>query len=468
MKYVLRTFAIIVVLIAAVSTSFAQTGSNKTAAQLNAEVNGLWPDNTTGAITPFNARQTLLDMIASTSGDILVSSVSAAPTASSLTKAFNATQSGAGTTAATCVSGSFQFSCLNLFTITSDNINAASPGNAFDGWQFTHACCGSSAQGARQVIDSILNFGGASSVSNTNRNYVAVVGQTNVNVPDAGAGGSFFGANFVVRGITASTIQAVIGQENDVQLSGTANSRLGFSAASFPGVSATTLDAAYALGAVSGTNNVGWINGLLFHDGNGRGPLDATNGCAICTDGNSHTIKTGLDLASYAITGNFLRFANGAWAGNGQMTVSSTANPQLTVQSIGANQVIANLNDTAGSQRVWLQWQDAGVTQWAFFKETTNALFLYDAVAGTLVMNAAVNNGTLSWTPANTLILNPSGAHGVAVGGAADPGSTNFAVQGTVNSVGGYKAGGTAGVSCTIVGATAHLTVVNGIVTLCN
>lgn len=43
----------------------AQTGSNKTTAALNSEVNGLWPDNTTGAITPFNARQTLLDMIAS-------------------------------------------------------------------------------------------------------------------------------------------------------------------------------------------------------------------------------------------------------------------------------------------------------------------------------------------------------------------------------------------------------------------
>jgi hypothetical protein len=31
-----------------------------------------------------------------------------------------------------------------------------------------------------------------------------------------------------------------------------------------------------------------------------------------------------------------------------------------------------------------------------------------------------------------------------------------------------YSAGATAGASCTITGATAHLTVVNGIVTLCN
>jgi len=44
----------------------AQTGSNKTTTQLNAEVNSLWPDNSSGLITPFNSRQTLLDIIAST------------------------------------------------------------------------------------------------------------------------------------------------------------------------------------------------------------------------------------------------------------------------------------------------------------------------------------------------------------------------------------------------------------------
>jgi hypothetical protein len=43
----------------------AQTGSAKTPTQLNNEVNTLFPDQNQGAITPFDARQTLLDLIAS-------------------------------------------------------------------------------------------------------------------------------------------------------------------------------------------------------------------------------------------------------------------------------------------------------------------------------------------------------------------------------------------------------------------
>jgi hypothetical protein len=50
------------------SPLLAQTGSNKTATQLNAEINALWPDNSSGLITPYNSRQTLLDMVASSVG----------------------------------------------------------------------------------------------------------------------------------------------------------------------------------------------------------------------------------------------------------------------------------------------------------------------------------------------------------------------------------------------------------------
>lgn len=53
--------------------ALAQTGTNKTAAQLNTEIGTtgcsqptcLWPDNTTGLITPFDLRQVGLDIIAS-------------------------------------------------------------------------------------------------------------------------------------------------------------------------------------------------------------------------------------------------------------------------------------------------------------------------------------------------------------------------------------------------------------------
>ena len=55
----------LVSLLALASTAFGQTGSKKSSAALNTEVNVFWPDNTQGQITPFNARQTLLDIIAS-------------------------------------------------------------------------------------------------------------------------------------------------------------------------------------------------------------------------------------------------------------------------------------------------------------------------------------------------------------------------------------------------------------------
>lgn len=55
--------AIIVLMVAA--PALAQTGSAKSPTVLNAEVNSFWPDQSAGSITPFGARQTLLDIIAS-------------------------------------------------------------------------------------------------------------------------------------------------------------------------------------------------------------------------------------------------------------------------------------------------------------------------------------------------------------------------------------------------------------------
>ena len=60
-KYVLAVFFLLATSIGAAP----QTGSQKSAAQLNSEINSLFPDNTSGLITPFSLRQTTLDMVAS-------------------------------------------------------------------------------------------------------------------------------------------------------------------------------------------------------------------------------------------------------------------------------------------------------------------------------------------------------------------------------------------------------------------
>jgi len=57
-----RALALLLILTASAS---AQTGSQKTTTQLNTEINTLFPDNTTGIITPNALRQVTLDQVAS-------------------------------------------------------------------------------------------------------------------------------------------------------------------------------------------------------------------------------------------------------------------------------------------------------------------------------------------------------------------------------------------------------------------
>ena len=63
----------ILLLLCLTSLAQAQTGTSKTAAQLANEININFADNTSGAITPFAARQTFLDMVSST-GQFLTTS----------------------------------------------------------------------------------------------------------------------------------------------------------------------------------------------------------------------------------------------------------------------------------------------------------------------------------------------------------------------------------------------------------
>ncbi len=61
----MKVLSTILALLLLASPALAQTGSSKSPTALTTETNTLWPDNNAGQITPFNARQTLLDIIAS-------------------------------------------------------------------------------------------------------------------------------------------------------------------------------------------------------------------------------------------------------------------------------------------------------------------------------------------------------------------------------------------------------------------
>lgn len=63
-----RIYASVIAILLMSASALAQTGSPKSTADLNAEVFGLFPDNTIHLITPYNARQMFLDIIASATG----------------------------------------------------------------------------------------------------------------------------------------------------------------------------------------------------------------------------------------------------------------------------------------------------------------------------------------------------------------------------------------------------------------
>lgn len=264
------------------------------------------------------------------------------PTINTLNQAFLTVQQLSGTTTSNCITGlSFQFPCANLFAITTDAVDASST-NALDGWQFAYNVGGpgaSNIKGARQALDVNLNFQNATSASNTNRNYVAGVFQTNVFGGDggtntgAGAKGAFFGANAVIRGLAGATnLVGITGFEIDVQNAGTTQSRIGLNIVSFPSAQATNLtqDAAIEIYGAAGTGAVSWHNGIMFSNLGGFASVDST-GCLICTDGTANTVSKGIDFSAYTITSYSFKANNFFVTGGGDTAtrhvVGSTSIP---------------------------------------------------------------------------------------------------------------------------------------------
>jgi hypothetical protein len=241
------------------------------------------------------------------------------------------TLSASGIAATTCGGvSSFGFTCMQLFSITGDTVDSSELG-AIDGWQFNYKI-GAGVKGARQGVDIIMDFTAPSSATNPNRNYVPLTTYMQIDSGDGGTlgneKGAFFGANFVVRG-AASHVVEVAGQENDVNVVGTALYRFGYTAASFPGAEGSLGDAAYEVHAASGALATNWVNGFYLSNLGGLAPISA-GGCVICTDGTHNTIYKGMDLSAYTITGYFLKSSGFQVDGVGNtkvagLTLASTA-----------------------------------------------------------------------------------------------------------------------------------------------
>lgn len=250
---------------------------------------------------------------------------------------FPSTQTAAGSSGGSQTSGY----SYNDQELTGDQAATSTGGGSINGWQIKHTYGGPLLTGARQTLYVESNLSTATSSSNTNRNYVAIVSAINANSGDGGTNtaggqkGNVFALNLNARANSGATnLSSVVGCEADVVVSSGATTygRFGYTAVSWGSVNGASYDAAFAVATANG-QTASWKVGLLIGKTfwGSAAPL-TTDGAVIATDGASSTIATGMDLSSLTITGNFLKGPNGfAVGGDGKITgANSLANYTIT------------------------------------------------------------------------------------------------------------------------------------------
>lgn len=238
----------------------------------------------------------------------------------------NGTDSNVGITAAPKGSGQFSVTGhqnVNInTTVTPDSaaigsgFNIASQNNMYFG--------GSGATGGRIAVNGIAyNSGGPTSASNTNRNYVGVVGQAHAAYGDggtntgAGSKGAFFGLNGIAYADAAATnLLGIVAQENDtfVQSGASAKYVTGLNIVGYNADRGSFADAAILIGG--GTQapygpHVGWACGFCFSDINGLDPTYSGStlfGYVWETNPSTkRTVSKGIDFSGFTIGGAVLQ-----------------------------------------------------------------------------------------------------------------------------------------------------------------
>lgn len=327
----------------------AQTGSTKTQAQLDAEINAFFPDQNPGAglINPFNTRQTLLDMVASTSGAIpsgsscsglttpyqFFANTTGAPTdvtlniydgsqcvqwaalnTSSHVWSFitNPSSAATGTASGLTINSNGSGTGTAPFSYDSFNVtdNIASSGTV-DGLSVFMGIDGSAVNSARQAFQSTMELVAPTSASNTNRNYVAGVFTALAMSGDGGGSGggqqkgSIFAINpSVSTSSVATNLAETSGGEVDLNIV-TGSSTLDkygwkITEIATDAVQGSRNDAALFMGSQSGA--VGWGTLWQVGDGLNQNPLLSTG--SVFAFKGTPTIANGFDLSGAgSITG---------------------------------------------------------------------------------------------------------------------------------------------------------------------
>lgn len=383
------------------------------------------------------------------------------PTASSLSTGLTVTQSGptSGSDAGVrnCLADLALSYCFNSIDISADAYNLANSGmNAF---AIDYGYGSPNMQGARNGLTVYSHLNSTGDPSNPNPFYASINSVWEGFAPDTSSSAAVNVSAFTLLQTAATGFHSIEGMEvaTGMVSSGGAAFRVGLDLASIGAFQGASGDYAVAISANAG--DVRWLNGISFNHFNGIAPLDATNGCAICTDGSSDTIKTGMDLSSYTITGNFLK-------GPGGFLVDGTATLQAKTAFIygpatgGPAAVVVNNQDGANTSE--LIFEAAGVPKWEFGKNGSGNFFIFDDVGGANVLSATANGG-LAITPVGATTIGSAGVRVNVAGqlvstaglptiasGACGATTNGAVVAGSTNQSGNITIGSASTTTCTI------------------
>lgn len=220
------------------------------------------------------------------------------PRAASLKQGLSITQSGAG-------DNSGAEYVFNLINVTGDAVDA---GGAFvSALSIAHTMGGAAAEGGREALSSQLNFTGATSATNANRNYVGGSFTTYATADDGGGVGTERGAlvgaaAFCWLDSAATNFLSAFGMEINIAMESGASalqkSLLTLAGHALDDVQGTDYDVMLAMTNQAGA--VKWEDGILFGAQGGEYPID-TSGTLIRSEAG--TITDGIDLSAATISG---------------------------------------------------------------------------------------------------------------------------------------------------------------------
>ena len=201
--------------------------------------------------------------------------------------------------------------------------------------QIQHVFGGSAMTGGRNSLEVTGYLIAPSSTSNTLHDYVASRTWMNALSGDNGTSGTpqggIWGGNDSALAQTGATfLLGVVGREINwgvmTGASAAINTGLSLVPSQLNSTHGTQIDASINFGGSPGGMTPNFL--MFLTDAHGAAPVSSAT-TILGTDGNAHTIATGIDLSSYTITGNFLKSNGFAVNGSGIGTMAGLTLPSL-------------------------------------------------------------------------------------------------------------------------------------------